>query len=137
MSTSKNKAAVQRLHEAISKRDWSVLPDLFAPDYVMHYMTDVKGPEGVKQMFTTLIQAFPDYSEKIEKIIAEGDLVAVSYTLTGTFTGKYGDTAPTGKKFSIPNTVIARFKGGKQVEAWGYSDSLSWYRQLGIPIPNQ
>lgn len=137
MSVEQNKTAVRRLHEAVVKRDWSVLPELFATTYVNHNYLEFKGPAGVKQMFTTLTNAFTDYSEKIEHMVAEGDLVAVSYTLSGTFTGKYGDIAPTGKKFSMPNLVLARFKDGKQVEAWMYGDSLAWYQQLGIPVPAQ
>ena len=85
---------------------------------------------------TVMKTAFPDYHETIENMVAEGDMVAVFYTLKGTFTGKFGDTAPTGKKFSLPAVVLARFKNGKQVEAWPYMDSLSWYQQMGVPIPS-
>jgi predicted ester cyclase len=137
MSVAENKAAVRRLHEAMGKREWSVIPELFAPNYVNHNYPEFKGPAGVKQMFTMIAGAFSDYQEKIEHIVAEGDLVAVSYTISGTFTGKYGDIAPTGKKFSMPNLVLARFKDGKQVEAWMYGDSMAWYQQLGIKPPSQ
>jgi predicted ester cyclase len=57
--------------------------------------------------------------------------------MQGTFKGEYGGIAPTGKKFTIPNVILSRFKDGKQVEAWSYSDSLTYYRQLGIPIPKE
>jgi predicted ester cyclase len=135
MSTEQNKAAVNRLHEAVQKRTWSVLPELFAPNYIMHSTPEVKGPEGVKQMFAGMIGALPDYNETIERMVAEGDLVAVSYTMAGTFKERYGDIAPTGKKFSMPGAIIARFKNGKQVDSWPYGDSLAWYRQLGISPP--
>jgi steroid delta-isomerase-like uncharacterized protein len=138
MSVEQNKAAVHKLHEVISKKDWTKLPDLFVPDYVYHADPDIKGPEGVKQMFSTMMKAFPDYNETIERMAAEGDLVSVSYTLRGTFTGEYMGTPPTGKKFSIPATVVARFnKNGKQVEAWPYMDSLAWYQQMGVKPPGQ
>ena len=137
MSTEKNKASVRRLNEAMNKGNLAILPELFAPNYVLHTTPEVKGLEALKQSFTNLRTAFPDYHEKIEYMVAEGDLVAVFYTLTGTFKGKSGDIAPTGKKMSLPAVVLARFKDGKQVEAWQYADSLVWYRQLGIPIPTQ
>jgi predicted ester cyclase len=135
MSVEQNKASVRHLNEAVNKGNFSILSEFFAPDYVFHTTPEIKGPEGIKQSFTTGRIAFPDYHEKIEHLVAEGDLVAVFYTLTGTFTGKYGDVAPTGKKFSIPVVVLTRFKGDKQVEAWQYADSLAWSRQLGIPVP--
>jgi predicted ester cyclase len=132
-----NVAAVRRLHEAVTKRDFSSLSELFTPDYTMTMNPNLKGPEGVKKMFTDLTAAFPDYSETIENIVAKGDLVAVFYTLRGTFKNAYAGTAPTGKKFEISNAVLARFKGGKQVHAAQYADSLAWYQQLGIPIPTK
>jgi predicted ester cyclase len=137
MSIEQNKASVVHLHEALGKGDLSVLPEFFAPDFVQHSTPEVKGLEGMKQMMTMQRTAFPDWQEKIERMVGEGDLVAVSYTISGTFTGKYGDIAPTGKKFSLPYLILARFKGGKQVESWMYGDSLTWYQQLGIKPPSQ
>jgi predicted ester cyclase len=137
VSIEQNKAAVYRLYEVVQKRDWAALPDLIAPDYVYHMDQEIRGPEGLKQMFTGLIAAFPDYREQMERVVAEGDLVAVTYMMSGTFTGRYSGIAPTGKKFTVPRTVVARFENGKQVEAWGYSDSLALFQQLGIKPPGQ
>ena len=136
MSTEQNKAAVRRLNEAVNKGNFDIAPELFAADFIFHTTPEAKGPEGFKQTMTVMKTAFPDYHETIENMVAEGDMVAVFYTLKGTFTGKFGDTAPTGKKFSLPAVVLARFKNGKQVEAWPYMDSLSWYQQMGVPIPS-
>ena len=137
MSIEENKAAVLRLSEVMAERDFSKFSGLFASNYIFHSAQEIKGPEGLQQMFTTLTTAFPDYKEKIEHIVAEGDLVAVFYTMTGTFKNAYGDIAPTGKEFSIPSAVLARFENGKQVEAWPYYDSSEWARQVGIPVPQE
>jgi len=91
----------------------------------------------VQHVLPALTAAFPDYQEKTEHMVAEGDLVAVFYTMSGTFKNAYGEVAPTGKKFSIPSVVLARFENGKQVEAWPYMDSSSWYQQLGVTPPGQ
>jgi C-1 hydroxylase len=137
MSVEKNKAAVRRLNEAINKGNWTILPELIATNYVFHATPEVKGPEGFKQSFIAWRAAFPDYHEKLDHIIAEGDMVASFHTLQGTFKGEMAGITPTGKKVSIPVVILARFEGGKQVEAWPYMDSLTMYRQLGIPIPAQ
>ena len=134
MSVEENKAAVRSLSEVITKRNFSKFSELFTPNYVFHSAPDVKGPEGVTQTFTTLTAAFPDYQEKIERMVAEGDLVAVFYTMSGTFKNTFGGVAPTGKKFSIPSAVLSRFENGKQVEAWPYYDNSEWARQLGVPV---
>ena len=135
MPAEENKAAVNRLQEAVNKGDWSVLPELFAPEYVFHAPQEARGPEGITQSFMALKAAFPDYQEKIERMFAEGDMVAVFYTLTGTFQGEFAGVKPTGKKFSLPIAVLARFENGKQVEAWSYFDQLAWLRQLDVNPP--
>ena len=135
MSFEENKAAVLRLHEAIEKRDFTKFSELFTPDYVVHTGQVKNDLDATKQMFLTLTAAFPDYSEKIEHMIAEGDMVAVFYILSGTFKNAFGNTAPTGKKFSVPAAVLAHFKDGKQVEAWQYIDNDEWNRQLGVVSP--
>jgi predicted ester cyclase len=121
------------------------VPDLFAPNFVFHNgVNDIKGPEGMKQHFTLMRTAFPDYHETIEHIFAEGDLVAVFYTVQGTFKseimgmnfrGEAMGMKPTGKQFSMPYAILARFENGKQVESSPYSDMLSWYKQMGVPLP--
>jgi predicted ester cyclase len=138
MSTSKNKANVRRLSEEVfNKGNQSVIPDLISPNYVFHTTPELKGLEGFKQLNTTMKTAFPDYHETINHIIAEGDMVVVFYTMNGTFKGEMAGIAPTGKKFTLTCATLSRFEDGKQVEAWPYYDTLTWYRQLGIPIPAQ
>ena len=128
----KNKQAIYRLNEAVNKGDYSIFPDLFAPNYVYHINPEIKGVEGFQSLQTIMRNAFPDYHEKIEHIFAEGDMVAQFYLLTGTFKGALAGTKPTGKHLSFPVVVLSRFENGKQVEAWNYSDSLTMTQQLGI-----
>jgi predicted ester cyclase len=138
MSTAKNKANVRRIsEEVLNKGNMSILPELIAPNFVFHTTPEVKGPEGLKQSWTAMRKAFPDYHETIDHVVAEGDMVAYFVTMQGTFTGGYSGIKPTGKKMAYKNALLVRFKDGKQVETWGYGDSLTMYRQLGIPIPNQ
>ena len=70
-------------------------------------------------------------------VVAEGDMVAVRYTATGTFTGEIPNFKPTGKRFKITDAIFHRFEGGKQVEAWTYTDQLSRLRQFGAPLPKE
>jgi predicted ester cyclase len=138
MSLEQNKAAVRRFYEEVSnKKNMAVIPELIAPNYVAHGTLEVKGPEGVKNSLTPIFTAFPDWHEKIDYMFAEGDMVATFTTLTGTFTGKMGDTAPTGKKVSTQSATLCRMEGGKQAEMWAIMDTLAIYQQAGIPIPQQ
>jgi predicted ester cyclase len=136
MSTEKNKASVRRFTEEVAnKGNLSIIPEFFAPSYVAHATPEFKGPEGLKQYITMMRTAFPDIHQTIEHIIAEGDMVAVYYTMRGTFKGEMMGMAPTGKKLTLPNAVLSRFKDAKQVEAWMYYDSLAMFQQMGVSMP--
>jgi len=140
MSTSKNKAVMRRVfEEVLSKGNLTIIPELISPNYVFRSPLgiEVKGPEGFKQNVTMYRTAFPDIYAAINDVIAEGDKVAVRYTMTGTFKGEMMGVAPTGKRLEITGAVFVRFAGGKEVEASSCMDMLAWNRQLGIPIPQQ
>ena len=138
MSTEKNKAIMRRIvEEAFNKGNLAVVDECTAAGYVLHTTPETKGPEGFKQMVTMLRTAFPDMHQTIEDMVAEGDKVAHSVTWRGTFKGEYMGIAPTGKKFTVALAGFTRFAGGKQVEGWIYADALTFYQQLGIPIPAQ
>jgi len=138
MSTSKNKANARRsTEEVFNSGNLAVVDETTASNYVLHITPEVKGPEGYKQFTTIMRTAFPDLHMTIDHMVAEGDMVAVFYTLTGTFKGEMAGIKPTGKKMTTKSAVLTRFEGGKAVEAWRYSDMLTFYQQLGIPVPAQ
>ncbi len=140
MSTEKNKAVIRRKHveELFNKGNLAVADDIISSEYVYHGPTgELKGPEGVKQIVTAWRTAFPDGRFTIDDMVAEGDKVAVRYTMTGTFKGEYMGIAPTGKKVNITAAFFYHFKNGKEVEALPFEDMLTFYRQLGIPVPPQ
>ena len=140
MSTGKNKTNVRRhVEEVWNKGKLDVIPELISPKYIVHPLwgDEVKGQDGFRQLVESTRTAAPDLHFTIDTMGAEGDMVAVCYTATGTFTGEIPNFKPTGKKFKITDAVFHRMEGGKQVEAWTFSDQLSRYRQMGIPIPSQ
>jgi predicted ester cyclase len=96
---------------------------------------EVKGPDGFKQFATMFRNAFPDLHITVEDMIAEGDKVATRETLRGTHKGDLMGIAATGKKVTFSGTVIIRFAGGKEVEAFGVTDMFAMYQQLGLAPP--
>ena len=135
MSIEENKALVRRFCELENRGEVDALFELLDPGYVSHYTTGDVPLD--KQFWATFHTAFPDISFTMEHMVAEGDLVAVFYTLTGTFKGEMAGMAPTGKQMALPYAVLARFENGNQVEAWPYTDSLTMYQQLDISPPGQ
>ena len=131
MSLEENKAIVRRYFEAVTKRNLALTDKLVASDY-FHRGFNVRSREEWKQSMTAVLNAFPDYLETIEDIMAEGDKVWVLYKATGTNTGEYGDAPPSGKKATYEAVSIYHIIGGKIVEMWSVSDMLDFYKQLGI-----
>lgn len=81
MQPEENKAIVRKWIEAINLRDFTVLDEFIAPDYVDH-TNQLRGREDVKQFYNTAQKDFPDFQRTIEDMIAEGDKVWVRYTFT-------------------------------------------------------
>jgi predicted ester cyclase len=138
MSTEENKAKQRRVWEEVfNKGNLSVADETIADNYVYHGPMGVeyKGPEGFKQMVTVFRTAFPDLHATVDDMVAEGDKVVSYYTMTGTHKGEYIGIAPTGKKVKFSGIVIARWIGGKEVEAGGVGDILTLMQQLGVVPP--
>jgi C-1 hydroxylase len=140
MSLEKNKAIIRSLYEAFNKHDVALLDNLIASDFVDHTM-QLRGLDSFKKFETNFIKSFPDYSETIEDIIAEGDKIWVHFKVTGTHTGEwnfFGITfSPTNKKIAYTGVNIWRLVDGKVVERKTVRDMLDFLRQLGVIEPTE
>jgi predicted ester cyclase len=130
VSLEENKAKVRRVIEAINRQDLDLLDDLVARDYVDH--THQLSPESVKRFMAVIFEAFPDWHETVEDIIAEGDKVWVRVKATGTHKGRFRGLAPTGKKVTAAGVSIYRLVGGKFAEGWAVDDWMDCYKQIGV-----
>jgi steroid delta-isomerase-like uncharacterized protein len=131
----KNKAIVRRFMNAYNNRELDIFEELVAEDYIDHVF-EQKGREYLRQLFTMAFEAFPDWYEAIEDIIAEGNKVWVLVKATGTHTGEWdlfgAKLPPTGKKTSIMMVFIWRLENGQLAEGWEVDDNLEFLRQLGV-----
>jgi len=80
-------------------------------------------------------KALPDMSFRVNRMIAEGDLVAVHFTVSGTNTQAGMGFPATGKKIAADGVTIFRFKHGKICEEWNVFDMLEVMRQTGLLPP--
>ncbi len=129
MSLEENKAIVRRWIESYNKHNLDSLDEFLAPDYIDHIHHG--GPEGVKQVFNMAFNAFPDWHESIEEMIAEGDTVWARLTYTGTHKGEFFGLPPTGNKITATAVAMYRIVNGKLVEGRFITDSLDMNKQTG------
>lgn len=128
-----NAELVRALHrELLEERDLDVVDRFFAEGFVSHNNPPgfPPGVEGVKHFFAMFRDAFPDAAVEIDKLVAEGDSVAVATTLTGTQTGELMGLAPTGRTVSVTGIDIVRVEDGRIVEHRGLTDIVGLMRQL-------
>jgi predicted ester cyclase len=105
---------------------------LYAPGYVSHGGSRDVGRVQDRETVKGWRQAFPDLRLTIDKIVAEGDLVAVRFLAEGTNTGSGNGLQATGKPIRIAAMTILRIVDGKIVEEWPMFDQLDLLRQLGL-----
>ena len=75
--------------------------------------------------------AIPDRHDRIEAMMAEGDMVWMRFNTGGTHSGGLAGIAPTGMQVGVNVAMIARFTDGRWVESWTFADELGFMLQLG------
>jgi predicted SnoaL-like aldol condensation-catalyzing enzyme len=119
VGTEENKAAQRRIiDEVINQKNLALADELFSEEHKLHPESAGvgRGPEGMKQAFAGLHEEFPDIRVDIESMVAEGDMVALRLTFSGTH-------ASSGEEAAWPEMVFARFSEGKAVESWEVTDT--------------
>ena len=120
-------------HELWSGGNIDSIGDYYAPDFVGHHpgAPDWVGPDHVREVMQRTRQAFPDFREVVEDVIAERDMVVTRFIASGTHRGSLQDFAPTGRAMTMAEISIFRLSGGRIVEKWGLLDRLGMHQQLG------
>jgi steroid delta-isomerase-like uncharacterized protein len=74
--------------------------------------------------------AFPDRADRVECLIAEGDMVWMHFKLTGTHTGRFFGHPPTGKRIEMTEVGILKVEDALVDEAWYFGDELGLLQQV-------
>jgi len=96
------------------------------PELVRHYVAD----ERLINHITEVEAAFPLYEIAIEKLLAEGDQVAVRGTFRGIHRGPFAGIGPTGKSVSAGLIIIYTIANGRIVDHSMEFDLLGLMQQL-------
>jgi steroid delta-isomerase-like uncharacterized protein len=132
-SEEQNKAlAKHAFEELLSRGRFELAEKLYAKDFVNHGIHRDISLEEDQAALKGWHQAFPDLSIVPEKLIADGDLVAVYWIARGTNTGTGNGLPATGKKAEQAGITIWRIVNGKIKEEWSAFDQLSLMQQLGL-----
>jgi len=132
-----NKATFRRFHAAVNSGDVEfiakTIDEVVEPDVRIGtpLPIDATGAQALKEVWATLLRAYPDIQVTVEDLIAEADKIVCRNVVTGTHQGEYLGLAPTGRPVAYNEIFIFRFEGGLIAETWGVVDVLAQLRQLG------
>ena len=135
MDAERNKQVTRDAVAAFNAGDLDRYLASYSPDAVIHGLPEHLEPNltGHREFLTSTRRALPDFTSTIEDIIAEGDLVAVRMTYTGTHEGTFRGVPPTGRQLRWDAMTFRRFNDdGLTVERWILGDSISLLQQLGV-----
>jgi steroid delta-isomerase-like uncharacterized protein len=80
---------------------------------------------------------FPDLHFDVTDTVANGDTVAIAWTMTGTQTGFLGGQPPTHRRFMTHGMTIYYFLDGQLTGHRQVVDRLSVVQQLGLAGPGR
>jgi predicted ester cyclase len=122
----------------------SLADKIISPDFVAHFApmnptaTDVRGPDGIKQMISALLAGFAEAGFTTEVgPIGEDHFVAGRWRFRGVYQGGMPGSAAEaiGKQVEFAGIDIFRVDHDKIVEYWLCSDTLQLLQQVGV-IPS-
>ena len=129
-----NKELVRKYYSDLwNKWDPQAAAEIISEDVSFHGSLGltVKGRDGFQGYVDLVRSAFPDFHNRVDDLIAEGDKVVARLTYTGTHRGALFGIEPTGNKVSYGGVAIFRIAHGQIVDGWVQGDTLGLLRQLG------
>lgn len=120
-----NKALVRGFYDDINRGDVDAFAEKLADDFVEHEAIPGVPPtkQGVALLFAQMRSAFSGFHMHVDAVAADGDLVILRGTMTGTHIGEFMGIPPSGKEVRIPFCDWTRVRNGKAVEHWGVTDA--------------
>jgi predicted ester cyclase len=119
MATEENKAILRDSYEAIfNQHRVDRVGEFYAANYLDHGADPRRPPglDGAKQTWADYITSVPDVRASIEEMIAEGDKIAVVWTVEGTHQGKLLGIPATGGYLRLSGLAIYRLTAAKIAE---------------------
>lgn len=129
----RNKDVVLRSHLEVWNRErYELIDELYDPEFACHFICQQEstGLEAMRRFVAGHRRSFPDWTERVVDIFAEGDRVVARYCSTGTHKGEFQGIAPTGRRVTVNEVSVYRVRNGRIIEQWGFPDGLSLVQQL-------
>jgi steroid delta-isomerase-like uncharacterized protein len=133
MSVEDNKSVNLRWIQAFNERDWATEAAYRTPDFVAHMSGSPEplGTDGWSAFMAQFTEALPDSQISVEASVAERDVVASRWTITGTHRGTFQGIPATGRLVTFTGIDFSRIVDGKVAEHWAQFDLVAVLQQIG------
>ena len=126
MAYEQNKAIARRfIQELFNEGKVDEAKNFVTPDIIYHGLEELRGLEDFKKWIIEDRKTFPDLEVTIVEDMAEGNNVAVRWTLKATHEGDFAGLQASHKKFEAHGADIFHFENNKIKEAWTIFDALA------------
>ena len=133
MSYAQNKSIARRfIQELFNEGKVEEAKNFVTSDIIYHGLEELRGLEDFKKWIIEDRKAFPDMEVTIVEDIAEGNNVAVRWTLKATHEGDFAGLPASHEKFEAHGADIFHFEKDKIKEAWTIFDALAPALKLGV-----
>jgi steroid delta-isomerase-like uncharacterized protein len=133
MTAESNKRIMERFtSEFLPTGNVGLAEEFLSPDIVLHFGGQQQhGRNAYLALVAANRDAFPDLVWTADDVVADGDTVAVRYTMTGTHRGNFAGVAPTNRPVVAQSMAFYRLADGKIVEERAQLDMLGVLQQMG------
>jgi steroid delta-isomerase-like uncharacterized protein len=111
--------------EFLTTGDASLAEEFLSPDVVLHFAgQQQRGRDTYLAVVAANGDTFEDLVWTVEEMVADGDAVAVRYTMTGTHRGDFAGSHPPAKAVVAQSMAFYRLADGQTVEEGAQLDML-------------
>lgn len=133
-----NKLIIRRVFEEVwNKNDFSLIDQVYSPEYVAHIAgspRDIEGPEQFKQFVALHGVMTSELHFGVDEQVAEDDRVATRWTATSTTASGLIAGGGDSQTVTVTGISIHHIADGKIVESWDNWDALTLYQSLGSDV---
>ena len=133
MTSAENQELTRRVFEEMwNDQQRDLIDELYSEDLRSHGFGAEEGDlQTYKEWFDLITNAFPDIEFEVGEIFSDGEMVATTWTASGTHEGELMGIEPTGNASTVTGISVSRVEDGKIVEAWMNFDSLKMMQNIG------
>jgi predicted ester cyclase len=129
----RERVAVETLYRAFNEQNPDLVDDVLSPEWddIPLAPGQVPGPEGIKPIIRSFVQAFPDVRITVHDMVQEPGKIGVRAEITGTHQGEFFGIAATGTKVGFRIHEFHVLDNAKLTTTWHMEDWFGLFLQLG------